>query len=102
MKTDDLYRLMENIHEKVALAQISMAKLEVLVNQNTLDVQKHMARSDNLEKQVNILQDEILEARAIARGQAKVFKVASIVLGSVATLVGLMFSLGQLFQVINQ
>lgn len=106
MSEDKVLGHLEKQREILSDIQVNMAKVEVdlrhhvqgtIQNREALRIfqKEFQAHRDLVEKRFDLVEQQNTERMAIERGQAKVFKGASIGLGLIATVVGIIFTVSR-------
>lgn len=70
---------LDRISNDITDIKLSLAKVEMTLERNTNDVEKHIRRSDAQEEQVKALKDEVLPLLPEIKQMMKVWKILSVV-----------------------
>lgn len=70
---------LDKIANDVQDIKLSLAKVEMTLERNTNDVEKHIRRSDLQEEQVKALKDEVLPLLPEIKTMVKYWKILSII-----------------------
>jgi hypothetical protein len=69
---------LDKIHNDVQDIKISLAKVEMTLERNTADVEKHIRRSDNYEDEMKKLKEEVLPVLPEIKQMIKYWKILSV------------------------